>query len=136
MHQWQLSTEIFKRHNSPHNACRSMTPVHISIKTQYPVIAVAIQGQLISWYEHKLDHSDIQEILPIGVIRCAAAKASPIENLPWVTFLPSGCLKKANWCNVHAQWCELIKVRGIRSHKLHNRCPLVYKMSLSDSFFF
>lgn len=77
------------------------------------VIAVGIQGLLIAQYEDKLDNSDIQEIPPIGVIRCAAAKASPIENLPWVTFPPSGCLKKGNWCNVHAQCCELINARGI-----------------------
>ena len=74
---------------------------------------MGIQRLLIAQYEDKLDHSHIQEILPIGVIRCAAAKASPIENLPWVTFPPCGCLKKDNWCNVHAQCCELIKARGI-----------------------
>lgn len=71
------------------------------------------RGLLIARYEHKLDNSDIQEIPPIGVIRCAAAKASPIENLPWVTFPPSGCLKKDNWCNVHARCYELINAGGI-----------------------
>lgn len=97
---------------------------------------MGIQGLLIAQYEQKWDHSDIQEILPIGVIRCAAAKASPIENLPWVTFLPSGSLKKDNWCNVHAQCCELIKARGIGyqiSQTLYcSRCPPVYRMSSSD----
>lgn len=80
--------------------------------TKCSVIAVGIHELLIAQYEHRLDHSDIQEILPIGVIRCAAAKASPIENLPWVTFPPSGCLKKDNWSNVHAQCFELIKAGG------------------------
>lgn len=111
---------------------KSTTPEHISIKSQCLVIPAVIQGLLIAQYEHKLDHLDIQGTLPIGVIRCAAAKASPIENLPWVTYLPCGCLKKANWYNVHAQCCELIKARGIRSHRLHNRCPLVCKMSSSE----
>lgn len=68
---------------------------------------------LIAQYKLELDPSDIHKTLPIGVIRCAAAKASPIENLPWVTFPPSGRLKKDNWCNVHAQCCELINARGI-----------------------
>lgn len=108
---------------------KSITPEHISIKSQCLVMPAVIQGLLIAQYEHKLDHLDKQGTLPIGVIRCAAAKASPIENLPWVTYLPSGCLKKANWSNVHAQCCELITTRGIRSHRLHNRCPPVCKMS-------
>lgn len=84
-----------------------------SYKTKCSLIAVGIHGLLIAQYEHKLNCSDVQEILPIGVIRYAAAKASPIESQPWVTSLPSGCLKKDNWCNVHAQCCELIKARGI-----------------------
>lgn len=74
---------------------KSMTPEHISIKSQCLVIPAVIQRLLIAQYEHKLDHFDVQGTLPIGVIRCAAAKASPIENLPWVTYLPCGCLKKS-----------------------------------------
>lgn len=103
----------YRRRNS-RNICLSMKHVHcvFLIKINAQSLPQGIRGLLIAQYEHKLDHSDIQEILPIGVIRCAAAKASPIENLPWVMFLPSGCLKKDNWCNVHAQCCELIKARG------------------------
>lgn len=75
--------------------------------------AVGLQELLIGRYEHKLDHSHFEEILPIGVIKCAAAKASPMENLPWVTFSSSERLKRDNWCNVLAQHSELIKARGI-----------------------
>lgn len=57
---------------------------------------------LIVVYEFKLDHTDIQEILPIGVIRCATAKSAPIENLPRVMLHPSGCPKEDNWYNAHA----------------------------------
>ena len=119
LHRWQLSTEVFRRCDVLYNA-----------KTRWP-----FRGLLIAQLEHELTHWDIHEILPIGVIRCAAAKASPIENLPWVTFLPNGGLKKANWCNVHAQCCGLIKAGGIRSHKLHKRCPLIEAVSLNDTCF-
>lgn len=97
---------------SKHGTCTLST----FVKTKCSVISMGIQGMLIAQYEHKLDHTDIQEILPIGVIRCAAAKASPIENLPWVTFLPSGCPQKDNWCNAHARCCEIIKAGGIGYH--------------------
>lgn len=85
----------------------------ISNKTKCPVIAVDMHKLLIDQYEHKLDCSYIQEVLPIGVIRYAAAKTSPIEEQPCVAFLPSGCLEKDNWCNVPAHRCELIKARHI-----------------------
>lgn len=35
--------------------------------------------QLIAQCECKLEHSEIQQNLPIGVIRCASAKGSPRE---------------------------------------------------------
>lgn len=70
--------------------CQSLTTEHISKqdictlcifnKTKCSVIAIGIQGLLIAHYEHKLDRSAIQEILPIGVIRCAAAQASPYRE--------------------------------------------------------
>lgn len=127
----------YRRYNSPLRTFLVTHTLRIFNNTNSSAIAMGIHGRLIAQYEHKLAHSDIQRILPIGVIRCAAAKASPIENLQWVTFSPSGCLKKPNWYNVHAQCCEIIKARGmaIRSYKPYSRWPLFYKMLFSLSYF-
>lgn len=81
-----------------------------SVKSQFSIISMCTQD-FYCLVQIGL-FLDIQEILPIGVIRCASAKASPIEKLPRVTFAPSGCLKKDNWCNVHAQRCKLIKAKS------------------------
>lgn len=77
-------------------------------------------GLVIAQYESKWDPSVSQEILPIGVIRCACAKVTPVENLPWVTLLLSGRLRKYNWCNVLAQCCVLINARSIGYQILKN----------------
>ena len=105
-----LHFEMFIHGSYTRKMFLSMAHCLFSVEAQFSVMSVCTQDfycPVWTW-----DYFDIREILPIGVIRCASAKASPIEKLPWVTFAPSGCLKKDNWSNVHAHSCKLIKAKS------------------------